>query len=36
MYTYANNNMAADIQNKAFRGVRQGRWLRNPVVYILL
>lgn len=36
IYTYANNNEAANIQNKVFHGVRQGKWLRSLAVYILL
>lgn len=36
MHTSANNNRAADTKNKAFRGIRQGKWLRNRVVSILL
>ena len=34
MYTYANNNMAADEQHKAFHGIKEGKWLRNLVVHI--
>lgn len=30
MYMHANNNMAADTQNKTFHGIR-GKWLRNLV-----
>lgn len=34
MYTYANNNMAAGEQHKAFHGIKEGKWLRNLVVHI--
>lgn len=36
MYTHTNNNMAANTQNKAFNGVRQGKWLRKLVADTLL